>query len=56
MQSDVKSVQDLANRLRTSTPSVVGRIHLDRLILNLHGILDDQDDPMAAVCEKAIEG
>jgi len=43
-------VEELARRLRTGNPAVVGRVQRGRLILSLHGLFEEQDEQL----EKAI--
>ena len=49
--STERCIQELAFHLRTTVPSVVGRIQKDRLVLNLHGVFADQDESLSAALE-----
>lgn len=48
-------VETLARRLRESEPAVVGRVQGDRLILSLHGVFEEQDEPLARAVLLATE-
>jgi len=41
-----KSVDELSRALRTGTPSVFGRVHKDRLLLDLRTVLPDQESDL----------
>ena len=45
------SIDKLANRLRLSTPSLIGRVHNDRLLLDMRTILPSQDLDVVSVFE-----
>ena len=45
------SVDRLAAKLRSGTPSVVGRVHQDRLLLDLRSVLPRQDMLLVAALE-----
>lgn len=43
-----ESAEELARRLRLGTPSILGRIHQERLLLDLRTVRDDEVSPLAA--------
>lgn len=45
--SDVADVTRLASELRLGTPAVVPRVQQNQLVLGLHGVFPDQDQPLA---------
>lgn len=49
------SVEELVGRLRWGTPSVIGRIHGDRLFLDVRTVLNGEDIMLAEALEKALE-
>ena len=46
---------DLARRLRTGKPAVMGRIQHARVVLNLHGVTDEETHQIAAAIEIAVQ-
>ena len=46
------SVDELARRLRSTSPPVVGRVHKDRLLLDLRSVFPGQDSEMIAAVEQ----
>jgi len=47
--------EELARRLRVGAPAVVGRVQQGRLLLNLHGMFQEQDEQLAQAVAKAQE-
>ena len=47
-----RSVDQLAHTLRNGTPSVMGRVHKDRLLLDLRSVLPEQDQLLANAVAK----
>jgi L-seryl-tRNA(Ser) seleniumtransferase len=46
------SIQQLANRLRNSNPSVIGRVQKDRLFLDMRTVQPSQDADLVSVFER----
>ncbi|MCH2115763.1 MAG: L-seryl-tRNA(Sec) selenium transferase [Pirellulales bacterium] len=55
LNSNTCEVQTLADQLRANAPAVLARIREDKLLLCLHSILPEQDEPLGALVEKAAE-
>ncbi len=45
------SVDNLANRLRAATPSLIGRVHKDQLLIDLRTVFPSQDLEVVAIFE-----
>jgi len=48
-------IEELARRLRVGEPAVVGRVQQGRLILSLHGLLEEQDEQLSQAVVSAAE-
>ena len=47
-----KTISQLANRLRNATPSVIGRVHKERLFLDMRTVQPAQDADLVSVFER----